>query len=242
VKGNFFDRLAARTLGLAPVAQPILPAKFSPATKTNIQPQAFAVTSETAEMPAAASPPLCTPQTVPPATIPVDDDPGAASHESDSQRRKPSRQDVDLPETDAALLPETTLKPAAIEAASSTLPQPEPPLPQRLRIPHESAIAATPNQPLQSTPSRPQTITAQVFVRGAAEFSSQDPVHHVSEQRASSLQSGSEPSTPIVRVTIGRVEVRAQFPAASAQQPPRRSRASSLSLEDYLKQRSGGKR
>lgn len=60
---------------------------------------------------------------------------------------------------------------------------------------------------------------------------------------AESLSADAAPT--IVRVTIGRVEVRAVAPPASqpAQESPRKSRApSSLSLEDYLKQRNRGTR
>jgi hypothetical protein len=243
VKGNFFDRLAARALGLAPVSQPILPAKFSPAPGTSIQPQPFAVTSEVVEIQTATPPPLNTPQATPPRWTPIGDNPSAAIYEADSQRRQPSRQDVAPPEIRAHLPRESTLNPAAIKPVSTTLPQPEPSPPQTLRIPHESAIPATSKMTKQHDSSRPQAVTAQVVVRSAPESSAQDPVHHVSEQRANnSLQSGSEPGTLVVRVTIGRVEVRAQFPAAPSPQAPRRSRVSSLSLEDYLKQRSGGKR
>ena len=224
------------------MSQPILPARFSPSAKTGIQPEPFAVPSEAVETTPATPPSLSTPQAAPPRTTPTGDDPGATAHEADSPRRKSLGHDVTLAEMDASLPRERTLRPEAIDAASSTLPQPELP-PQTLRVPRESASATIPNLPPQPAPSRPQAVTAQVIVRGAPEASRQDPFHHVAEQSASnSLHSDSEPAAPVVRVTIGRVEVRAQFPAAPSPQAPRRSRALSLSLEDYLTQRSGGKR
>ena len=51
----------------------------------------------------------------------------------------------------------------------------------------------------------------------------------------------SQPS--VVRVTIGRIDVRAQFPApVSHDAGARKVRSSSRSLDDYLKERAEGKR
>jgi hypothetical protein len=48
---------------------------------------------------------------------------------------------------------------------------------------------------------------------------------------------------PVIRVTIGRIEVRAVMaPAAPAPLPSRKTPTGTLSLEEYLKQRSEGKR
>jgi hypothetical protein len=48
---------------------------------------------------------------------------------------------------------------------------------------------------------------------------------------------------PVIRVTIGRIEVRAiMAPAAPPQPSSRKTAAGTLSLEEYLKQRSEGKR
>jgi len=55
-------------------------------------------------------------------------------------------------------------------------------------------------------------------------------------------QSGEEPTAPVIRVTIGRVDVRAQLPAAPAAPAPRRAPAAALSLEDYARERREGKR
>jgi hypothetical protein len=49
-------------------------------------------------------------------------------------------------------------------------------------------------------------------------------------------------AAPIIRVTIGRVDVRAEFPAPAAPAATRRAEAPSLSLDDYLKLRNEGKR
>jgi hypothetical protein len=50
------------------------------------------------------------------------------------------------------------------------------------------------------------------------------------------------PSAPTVRVTIGRVEVRAVHPPAPSQtRPPSAPRSPRLTLDDYLRERGGGR-
>jgi hypothetical protein len=61
--------------------------------------------------------------------------------------------------------------------------------------------------------------------------------------RASSVALNDASPLPVIRVTIGRIEVRAVFPpAATPPTPARKPPAGTLSLEEYLKQRSEGKR
>jgi hypothetical protein len=60
---------------------------------------------------------------------------------------------------------------------------------------------------------------------------------------ASEAPTVSPPTAPIIRVNIGRIEVRAVMPSPQATARPAPSRpASTLSLEDYLKQRREGRR
>jgi hypothetical protein len=49
-------------------------------------------------------------------------------------------------------------------------------------------------------------------------------------------------SAPVVKVSIGRVEVRAEFPAPAPRTSPQRSSSLSLSLDEYARQRREGKR
>ncbi len=51
-----------------------------------------------------------------------------------------------------------------------------------------------------------------------------------------------EQSAPSIRVTIGRVEVRAEFPSGAPARPARGSSSPALSLEQYQRQRDGGLR
>jgi hypothetical protein len=63
-----------------------------------------------------------------------------------------------------------------------------------------------------------------------------------SNSRQSSRAEESETPEPIVRVSIGRIEVRAVFPEQPQRQPAPLPRSSALSLSEYLKQRDGGMR
>jgi hypothetical protein len=49
-------------------------------------------------------------------------------------------------------------------------------------------------------------------------------------------------AAPVVRVTIGRVEVRAELPSPKARTAAPRTRPATTSLDDYLKQRAEGRR
>jgi len=50
------------------------------------------------------------------------------------------------------------------------------------------------------------------------------------------------PPAPVIRVSIGRIEVRAEFPAAPPRPGPKSSQPPALSIEEYARQRSEGKR
>jgi hypothetical protein len=52
----------------------------------------------------------------------------------------------------------------------------------------------------------------------------------------------SQTSAPVIRVTIGRVDVRAEFPAPVSRPRPTPAQPVPLSLEDYTRQRREGKR
>lgn len=68
------------------------------------------------------------------------------------------------------------------------------------------------------------------------------PAHGRSTLRRDRVE-GPTAEPPVVRVTIGRIDVRAQFAApAASPTPARRARPGALTVEEYLKQRSEGKR
>jgi hypothetical protein len=246
VTGNFFDRLAARTLGEAPVCQPILPTLFSPVSQLGVPESGYAPISEGVEVPAAAPLQLSMPEAVPSRTLSLSGDRSQQAHERGSMRREPASPGVLLPEIDDSLPQESPPAPPQIVTAAPILLAPKPePLPRRaLRLPRDSVAELAPKgrAPDVSPGSRP--IVAQVIVRSTPESGRHNALHpgFTQSARGTGMGSGSEREAPVVRVTIGRVEVRAQFPPAPAAPVARRSRALALSLEDYLKQRSEGKR
>jgi len=244
VKGNFFDRLAARTLGMAPVSQPILPAMFSPISKVTEPSTESALTSEAAEVPAAVRSQAEMPEASPSRTLPSSDGSRESSAENNSERRVPGTGNVALPEIGRTLPREQSSVPPPVPTATPNRLGSESPPKPAVRPAGESIAVAVRQEKPPHAPSTSQPVIAQEVVRGTAESRGQDSRHAVVRDftRAGSLRRDSETAAPIVRVTIGRVEVRAQFPSAPAVPVARRPPPPALSLEDYLKQRSGGKR
>lgn len=83
-------------------------------------------------------------------------------------------------------------------------------------------------QSLGSAPGRPPTVTVTGILR-------EPPVPTVSGRRLAA-----DPTTAeTIRVSIGRIEVRAVHPPAPPEPEPPRSRVPALSLDDYLRRRDG---
>lgn len=211
MKSNYFDRLAARTLGTAPVSQPILPPLFSPARQGEMRPQAPQFGSEAF-------------------TSQVGED---AQPRSEHQP--------------ASTLSGGTVpgSPVPIEPEEFTLPQPESPsfLPGSRAV--HAAVTYGQEQREDQPSSRTAVVPAEVVVRGDSNHPIQIPMRQVSQQASETdrvTSPGSGSTAPVIRVTIGRVDVRAQFPAAPAVPSSRPPRTLALSLEEYSKQRDGGKR
>jgi len=244
LKGNFFDRLAARTLGVAPVSHPILPPLFSPVASFGPMESATAPPTEGVETPASSFSPGLARESAPGRSFPGCDGSAEAGPESDAVRRETVTRDLTLPKIDGASPRETAAIPPKVEELVPPPAELEPAPRGMLTVPGAVDASAKAREETSQARLAVQPLIARVAVRGAIESSARDSVHaRVAENaRKTSSQSVAEPLAPVVRVTIGRVEVRAQFPAASSAPVPRRSRASTLSLEDYLKQRNEGKR
>ncbi|HJZ69753.1 MAG TPA: hypothetical protein VKF81_16630 [Blastocatellia bacterium] len=69
-----------------------------------------------------------------------------------------------------------------------------------------------------------------------------EPLRPVEPQAPAPISVGQRDTNSSVRITIGRVDVRAIMPQRAAPAAPASSRPQPLSLDDYLKQRAGGKR
>lgn len=243
MRGNFFDRLAARTLGATSVAQPVLPSLFSSVAQ-NGGVEFAPATPSSGEVPARALLSEHTEETGPNLTFPKRENLFDAGRGPSVEHLEPITRDLMLPEIGESLPHETTVVP----------PQAETRLPPRAELdltPRELLVAAHAANvpaaaPQRTSHSQPgvQPVITRATARGVTDSFPRDSAHAPVAERTekNSGQSVPEPAAPVVRVTIGRVEVRAQFPAAPSAPATRRSRALTLSLEDYLKQRSGGRR
>ncbi|MFP2933439.1 hypothetical protein ACLESO_51485 [Pyxidicoccus sp. 3LG] len=126
----------------------------------------------------------------------------------------PPRRDARLTPRDESSVQPATPAPRATRSSST---------PRRPRAEHESPEQARE----QGSPARPQA-TALGAMRSA----------HVSAPQSDLTQATRE--APTVRITIGRIEVRATVAAPAPQQRPAPRSAPAMSLEAYLKRRGGG--
>jgi hypothetical protein len=97
----------------------------------------------------------------------------------------------------------------------------------------QSSRAEEPVETVETKPAAPHPTMPPVVWRDG-----QPP----SNSRQSSRAEESETPEPVVRVSIGRIEVRAVFPEQPQRQPAPLPRSSALSLSEYLKQRDRGMR
>jgi hypothetical protein len=228
---DFLGRLAARSLGKFPVAQPVVPPMFSPAGGIE-QPQAAldagirisqaAVQSRDSSEPAQAAEaepvvreknPSAPPAPVQPAPPP--EIPQRQSRHFAAQAESPMHE----PFSSMATEPMENIRPEQDAAAPDFLSV----------IPgHQRAM---PDAWPVALDSRQESATA----TGASL------AFPIAAQPPASAASASA-KAPTIRVTIGRVEVRAEFPASTTRPAARPAQPAALSLEEYARQRREGKR
>lgn len=242
---DFLSRLAARTLGLAPVAQPVVPVMY---TTEGAQPERRpSVGLEEVNKSAVASYP---PQAM----------------ESHPRRRDSASRSAVIPETRLVPAQRATLTHAKHDASDPLSPRPRH---------QESEFLEAPRARLQperefapSTPVPPEISTLPLpesHVWAASPSSGRDEHERIvaalattrREMAAETNSPASGPSSlamepvsvarrapeaPVIRVNIGRVEVRAEFPPPVTRPAARRSQSSALSLEEYARQRKEGLR
>lgn len=226
---DFLSRLIERSVGTAPIAKPMIPPLFGPA---EVVPE----TNEEVEW--------TTRDPVLPEALPVADDPG----------REPS------PPGPTVLPPPMMTSPRLDEtrAGEDVAPSFRGPLltadllGERHRPPSETGARPAPRAAaLRSGPrevlARRVPVSGPKPVESIAPLTSPQPsntsalppaevIPQVQERRAGPHPSDPEKGAPVVRVTIGRIEVKAITQAApSRQQAPRKTAA--VSLEDYLRPR-----
>jgi hypothetical protein len=250
---NFLDKLASRSLGLAPVVQPRLASRFEPQTPAARFPSSSLL--EGAEDERIAE--------------------GEAQHERPEARQPETRV---VEDRRAVPIPPPS---APREKRAERESQPAPPQ-QQSQPPHPAAAAHVPVQPVETRTQNAQTNTVAApphaprpsfaegaqpreAVRGEA-FRSEDEAAldtRIRRLMANNLDGtvGNEATkaapvaqpparreespekTQTIRVTIGRIDVRAvTAPAPQDQRRAPARPAPQLSLADYLKQRGGGRR
>jgi hypothetical protein len=259
---NFLNRLAARAIGAAPVAEPLLPARFSSAAGL-VKGDAFSgMPAEISTVAAVADAigRMASRERPRDATLPEE-----AS--SDAGGTTPSSRELTATGSmDASLVPEKQSADAGTDRRvfpRATLPMSEP-----ASLPMDVSVVAdhtTPPSLRAAADSRAETLidadqttlAADHFVPTGTTFGPSPRLSGLATQtslRSSDAVTGpagysrrrdaaeSAAEAPIIRVSIGRIEVRAQFPAAPSPANARNARPAAISLEEYLKQRREGKR
>lgn len=291
--GNFLSRLAGRAVGLAPVAQPVIPSIFSPGLrpgKTEFPESGSEMMTDSGERdihPEAAA--ENTPSTL--RTILHNDghDPSLSDFAS-AQVETDILADSTVTSTRAqsteATALSTELKPGLRDdraRSSHTLPATETKssrvnsslnrgvFPEQPRIsvtgrmsssqvdlsaPSEISPASSVGleiDRLSTLPTGPFRASEKTQAQGELSDAKQanegyslpvtrnDPAGVFKLTSAIPVPESTRRESPVIRVTIGRVDVRAQFPAPEPS-PIRRARPATPSLNEYLKQRSEGKR
>jgi len=260
---NLLNRMAARAIGAASVAQPLVPARFTPAAGAlrGYSPGIGAFEPEIVTMDVKADSVTRTDvsESVRDATLPVERGTFTFRAESRDSPISSTKESVSSTETPAAVenqghvsMPTATLpitQPAPLPTmvnASAYIPTEviEPPaLGRRARNSAESDDKSPPESVDGEPATVPQTARAarpSPATPGTtrAISASSRPMYSQRDQTCSS-----ESEAPVIRVSIGRIDVRAQYlAAATAPSPARKERPAALSLDEYLKQRSEGKR
>jgi hypothetical protein len=229
---DFLTRLAGRALGTAPVAQPSIPSTFTPTA----EPDGISAVSEFSEAEARNE----RGERIPDALV---DSPQARMQSPSTlpNTRGPSvRPDPPIDSRESR-----TVKASHVEHL-------EPDSPEPIRARADLAVGAAPIPAPKSRPvdSIPRLEAAHIAASPAHEISRTIPesrgvplARNYSDRAARPIAPiSSRPPAPIIRVTIGRVDVRAEFPAQAAPTARRRAEAPSLTLDDYLKLRNEGKR
>ena len=235
---DYLNSLVSRTLRLGPVVQPRLPSLFEPVAAGSASEPATEV-SETSAPQETAPPPATLTYT--PVQVNIEAQPLNESAAAVVEFRSMPVPLVPGPTMPPPVLslsnPEDTRKAVRDESTEST-PASEnrsDPAPPRLKPAvhiRSSSKDREQIQPSLTTPPPPAILT---YPAPPAPLS---PGRRVNTQAAVEA----EAPEPVV-ITIGRVDVRAVFPS-QPQPAPRSNRASSqaMSLDDYLKQRSEGRR
>ena len=238
---NFLDRLAARTLGTAPLAQPIVPAVFAPAdTGAQLDPAPspwpLAETSAAPQQPTGQHDQPrnsdVQPQSLAKFATSDTSDAGSYAHFTRKPQSLAKLAATDIPQTMNERNVAVQSAPSQFPARSEAVPFAElHPAPVSFR---EQPLAVD-DSPRAATQTRTITALAQHRPASAMEGPATPPGRRNAVANSAAQQ-------PVIKVTIGRVDVRAEFPVAPPQPAMNRRQSSGMSLEEYARQRNEGKR
>ena len=225
--GDFFTRLAERTLGLAPVVQPDLMPVLLPMTDSEVVSDSLPRLVETGER----------------ATTPARK--AAPYDDNDSLSRNMSITEIatvagDMPQS----LPQGWDQAVALAARADSA------VDRQLEAPNREPGAVASPMPMTQAKQNAVEVHSNHLDREFNTGESTAPVETRQSPHASAVMVPSNPSavgptaTPTVQISIGSIEIRAVTPAptAVAQRSAERRGGARLSLEEYLRQRNEGRR
>jgi hypothetical protein len=255
---NFLNRMAARAVGSGAVSQPVVPALFTPGfgLAPNAAPAEAGPVSQEVEVTAVPAKTTTVPENATENTLPRGWQPFAPTGATDASGQPPAKSAAAHDAT-SVMVQSFFWKPAIV-----SIPTAEPALsvPGVSMPPQDNGANAYlsdyvvtslrdsggnlndgyrpagtgPAIASQVVPARPPSAEP---LRPLPALPAHD--RSVSRREAAS-STASEPQ--IIRVTIGRIDVRAQFTTASSPAPARHGRTSALTVDEYLRQRREGKR
>ena len=230
---DYFTRLAERSLGITEGIQPLIAPRFAPLddqTLTAHEPTTSALesTPPIAPRPRGDASPLD--------TTPV-------------SRKRPTAEPAHVGPQTREPIARVETTPAFAETApvaSLLLPDgPRRPLDESIPAPHSlPSSAELPPVPIPAAPAAPElakTPPVSSAIHSLAESVTDRPATPVADRGEEHAIPEREPPSPIVRVTIGRIEVRAVSPVPPpTRTPPAKPPGPRLTLESYLRARSEG--
>lgn len=245
---NFLNRMAGRAMGAITTAQPFVPSVFTPIGLAKNNASAFSLLDPTTEdgqradharqsdasegtrdarLPGQALNPAMSSDAVSPQTESLPAPEFAAEH------------------LDRLLLFPTTTLPANPDSAVAALNA-------RLHLQSGGISSHTSDQSIATSLESDQMHLPETdqLIAGVSKQRTVSPTLWIEARNpanASPIYSPRDahpmPEAPIIRVSIGRIDVRAEFAAATpSPAPARNARPAALSLDEYLKQRSEGRR
>jgi hypothetical protein len=157
----------------------------------------------------------------------------------DGQRETPRvRQHIEEPESDTGEQPQLRALPQTpipVHTQPGVTPQRVRSLPDRTGRPQQTTLRAGPPAPL------PGSLVVPSVVERPAIRQARDPVRPEATRQVLPMSAAPiaiREAPPTIRVTIGRVDVRAVMPEQPARLPQPEARKAAPSLEEYLRQRS----